>query len=70
MEGLYEHISGLANIMYSYNNHVQLHLTTIETQLDEIQRKLKVDFQLFVPKRGESLIVNIVNTLQSKGECI
>ena len=70
MEGLYEHISGLANIMYSYNNHVQLHLTTIETQLDEIQRKLEADFQLFMPKRGESLIVNIVNTLQSKGECI
>ena len=44
MEGLYEHISGLANIMYSYNNHVQLHLTTIETQLDEIQRKLEADF--------------------------
>ena len=36
MEDLYEHIFGLANIMYSYNNHVQLCLTTIETQLDEI----------------------------------
>ena len=44
MEGLHKHISGLANIMYSYNNHDQLHLTTIETQLDKIQRKLEADF--------------------------
>ena len=70
MEGLYEHIFGLANVMYSYNNHVQLHLTTIETQLDEIQHKLEADFQLSWQKGGEGLIVNIVNTQQSKGECI
>ena len=44
IEGLHKRISGLANIMYSHNNHVQLRLTTIETQLDEIQRKLKADF--------------------------
>ena len=31
MEGLHEHISGLANSLYSHNNHVQLRLTTIET---------------------------------------
>ena len=43
MEGLHKRISGLANIMYSQNNHVQICLTTIETQLDEIQHKLKVD---------------------------
>ena len=43
MEGLHDHISGLANVMYSHNNHVQLHLTTIETQLDEIQHKLEMD---------------------------
>ena len=43
MEGLHEHIIGLANIMYSHKNHVQLHLTTIETQLDEIQHKLKAE---------------------------
>ena len=43
MEGLYERISGLANIIYSYNNHVQLRLTTIETRLDEIQCKLEAN---------------------------
>ena len=43
MEGLQEHNSGLANIMYSHNNHVQLRLITIKTQLNEIQCKLKVD---------------------------
>lgn len=43
MEGLHERIIGLTNIMYSYSNHVQLRLTTIETQLDEIQPKLEAD---------------------------
>ena len=70
MEGLHECISGLANVVYSHNNHVQLRLTTIETQLDEIQRKLEPDLQIFVPKRGRKLIVNIVNISQSKGESI
>ena len=41
VEGLHECISGLANVIYSTNNQVQMLLTTIETQLDEIQRKLK-----------------------------
>ena len=70
MEGLHECISRLANIMHSHNNHVQLRLITIETQLNEIQCKLKADHQLFVPKRGRKLIVNIVNIPQSKGEGI
>ena len=43
MEGLHERIFELANIMYSHNNHVQLCLTTIETQLDEIQCKLEAN---------------------------
>ena len=43
MEGLRERIFELANIMCSHNNHVQLCLTTIETQLDEIQCKLEAD---------------------------
>ena len=43
MEGLHERISEFANVMYSHNNHVQLRLTTIETQLDEIQHKLKAN---------------------------
>ena len=55
VEGLHERISGLANVIYSTNNQVQMHLTTIETQLDEIQCKLKESFQLFVQKRGEQL---------------
>uniref|UniRef100_A0A7N2KXK3 Uncharacterized protein n=1 Tax=Quercus lobata TaxID=97700 RepID=A0A7N2KXK3_QUELO len=43
VEGLHEHIFGFANVMYSHNNHVQLRLTTIETQLDEIQCKVKAN---------------------------
>ena len=41
VEGLHERILGLANVIYSTNNQVQMHLTTIETRLDEIQHKLK-----------------------------
>ena len=37
VEGLHEHISSLANVIYSTNNQVQICLTTIETELDEIQ---------------------------------
>ena len=38
---LHERVSGLANAIYSTNNQVQMRLTAIETQLDEIQRKLE-----------------------------
>ena len=38
---LHECVSGLANAINSTNNQVQMHLTTIETQLDEIQHKLE-----------------------------
>ena len=41
VEGLHERILGLANVIYSTNSQVQIRLTTIETQLDEIQRKLE-----------------------------
>ena len=41
IEGLHDCISGLANVIYSHNNHVQIRLTTIVTQLDEIQCKLE-----------------------------
>ena len=41
VEGLHEHISGLANVIYSTNSQVQMHLTTTETQLDVIQHKLE-----------------------------
>jgi len=41
VEGLHEHLSGLANVIYSTNNQVQMCLTTIETQLDEIKHKLE-----------------------------
>ena len=56
-ESLHEHVSGLANAMYSTNNRVQMRLMAIETQLDEIQRKLKECLQLFVPKRGRAISV-------------
>ena len=36
VEGLHERISRLANTIYSTNNQVQMHLTIIKTQLDEI----------------------------------
>ena len=41
IEGLYQRISGLERSLYSANNHVQMCLTTIETQLDAIQQMLK-----------------------------
>ena len=41
IEGLYQRISGLEKSLYSTNNHVQMHLTTIEAQLDAIQQKIK-----------------------------
>ena len=41
IEGLHECISSLANVIYFTNNHVQIRLTTFETQLDEIKLKLE-----------------------------
>ena len=41
VESLHERVSGLTNVIYSTNNQVQMRLTAIETQLDEIQHKLK-----------------------------
>ena len=41
VECLHERISRLANVIYSTNNQVQMHLTTIEIQLDDIQRKVE-----------------------------
>ena len=41
VEGLHERVSGLANVIYSSNNQVQMHLTAIETQFNENQRKLE-----------------------------
>ena len=41
VEGLHKRILGLANFIYSTNSQVQMHLTTIETQLDQIQCKLE-----------------------------
>ena len=41
IQGLYQRISGFERALYSTNNQVQKHLTTIETQLDVIQQKLE-----------------------------
>ena len=41
VKGLHERILGFANVIYSTSSQVQVHLTTIETQLDVIQRKLE-----------------------------
>ena len=56
-ESLHERVSGLANVICSTNNQVQMCLMAIETQLDEIQHKLKECLQLFVPKRGRAISV-------------
>ena len=56
MEGIHDRISGLSSIMYSHNNHVQIRLTTIETQLDQIQRKLESELYPFVTKRGRKFL--------------
>ena len=40
-EELHQCISGLERSLYSTNNHVQMHLTTIEAQLNAIQQKLE-----------------------------
>ena len=41
-ESLHMRIAGFKKVLYSTNNQVQMCLTTIETQLDAIQRKLEV----------------------------
>ena len=40
-ESLHLRIAGLEKILYSTNNQVQMHLTTMETQLDVIQQMLE-----------------------------
>ena len=41
IESVSQRIYELKRLIYSTNNHVQMRLTTIETQLDAIQQKLK-----------------------------
>ena len=41
IESVSQWISGLERLLYSTNNQVQVHFTTIETQLDAIQQKLE-----------------------------
>ena len=43
IEGLHDCLSGISTIMYAHNNQVQLCLTGLEMQLDQIQRKLEAD---------------------------
>ena len=40
-ESLHLRIVGFEKVLYSTNNQVQMHLMTIETQLDAIQQKLE-----------------------------
>ena len=70
VEGLHERISGLANVIYSTNNQVQMRLTTIETQLDETQCKIEESLQLFVPKRGRETHYIVWTIAYSQGESI
>ena len=53
-EHLHMRIVGIERLIYSTNNQVQLHLTTMENQLDAIQQKLEDSLQLFVPKWGRA----------------
>ena len=41
IESVSQRISGLERLLYSTNNQVQMHFTTIDTQLSAIQQKLK-----------------------------
>ena len=41
VENLHKRVSRLSNAIYSINNQVQMRLSAIETQLDEIQHKLE-----------------------------
>ena len=41
IESVSQWIFGLERLIYSTNNQVQMRLTTIKTQLDAIQQKLK-----------------------------
>ena len=52
IESVSQQISGLERLIYSTKNQVQMHLTTIETQLDAIQQKLEV-FSYSCQKRGD-----------------
>ena len=77
MEGLHEHISEFANVMYSHNNHVQLRLTTIETHWMRLSASSRQTFSYLCQKGVESLlcilwIYHIVRERapQSKGEYI
>ena len=47
-----------------------MHLTTIEAQLDEIQRKLEESLMLFVPKKGRATHCIVWTIAYSKGEGI
>ena len=38
---VFHQISDLERLLHSFHNHTQMHLTTIETQLDAIQQKLE-----------------------------
>ena len=49
-------IDKIERLIYSTNNQVQLRLTTMENQLDAIQKKLEDSLQLFVPKRGRAYL--------------
>ena len=46
-------IFGLASIMYSLHSRFDSKFTSLQTQLDEIQRKLEENDQLFHDKKGE-----------------
>ena len=43
IEGTRDYISGISSIVYAHNNQVQLCITRMEMQLDQIQRKLELD---------------------------
>ena len=40
-ESLHKHIEGMATLLYSTNNQVQMHLEAMENQLDAIHQKLE-----------------------------
>ena len=51
-------ISGLATIMYSQHNHFDTKFTSLQTQSDQIQRKLEEhEDKLFHDKKGKNVLL-------------
>ena len=67
IEGTRDYISGISSIVYAHNNQVQLCITRMEMQLDQIQRKLELDLSHLWQKGKKFFVVNMSRLAYSKG---